>query len=280
MHEHPEHAASHHHDHGGESASFSTELLDLDGEVLYEYWDAALGWVRDLAGDANTIVDLGAGSGVGTLRLARLFPDARVTAVDVDETLLAHIRDRADAAGFGDRVRTVHADLDHGLPDLGGIDVTWASMSLHHFDDPDRILREVHTATNAGGLIALAEFSEVPRMLPSSTKEEHWLSLLRDEHRHALPHLGSEWSSRLSATGFDVIGEREIELHASGPSEAAGRYAQLWLRRLSDRLNERIDDADRDELARLVADHGRESVRERDDLDIRGVRTVTIGRRP
>jgi len=269
----------HEHDHGAEPASFSTELLDLDGEVLHEYWDEALGWVRELAGDPKAIVDLGAGSGVGTLRLAKLFPNARVTAVDIDETLLTHIRERAAEAGVGDRVQTVAADLDHGLPELGQVDVTWASMSLHHFADPHDILRAVYASTNPGGLIALAEFSEVPRVLPESSNEQRWLDLLRDEHRHALPHLGAEWAPRLTSAGFEVVGERDIQLRASEPSEAAGRYAQLWLQRLSERLNERVDEADRAELAELVADHGPRSVRNRDDLAIRGVRTVTIARR-
>src|SRR4051812_13311852 len=194
----------HHHDHGSEPAGFSTELLDLDGEVLHKYWDEALGWVRELAGDAERILDLGAGSGVGTLRLAKLFPDARVTALDVDDALLAHIRERALKLGFGDRVSAIHADLDHGLPDVEFVDVTWASMSLHHFADPERILREVLATTNPGGLIALAEFSEVPRVLPDSTNEQRWLDMLRDEHRHALPHLGAEWSPRLTNAGFEV----------------------------------------------------------------------------
>ena len=49
---------------------------------------------------------------------------------------LARVDTKAQAAGVGDRVRTLVADLDAGWPDLAPIDLTWASMSLHHLADP------------------------------------------------------------------------------------------------------------------------------------------------
>jgi hypothetical protein len=45
-------------------------------------------------------------------------------------------------------------------------------------------------------------------------------------------------------------------------------------------LDDRLDETDRAELAKITADEGAESVRIRADLAVRGVRTVTVGRKP
>jgi len=134
-----------------------TSLLDLDGEVLHGYWSAALDWVRRAAAGAarGRLLDLGAGTGTGALGLAARFPEAEVIAVDVEAASLARLRDKAAGLGLAGRVRTVEADLDAGWPDLGPLDLTWASMSLHHLADPGKALVDILGATRHGGLIAV-----------------------------------------------------------------------------------------------------------------------------
>lgn len=274
---------AHTHEHGHRDPRTSMELLDLDGEVLHEYWSAALDWVHELAvGTSRTrLLDLGAGTGVGTIGLAQRFSDATITALDIEEPSLARISEKAAALGLADRVHAEHVDLDHGLPDLGPIDLTWASMSLHHFADPERVLRDLLAITRPGGLVAVAEFDEPVRVLPESmTTEQRWLERMREDQRERLPHLGAQWSQRLTDAGFEFVAEREFVLGVSEPSPAAGRYAQLWLTRMSSRIGDHLDADDLAELAGLIADDGPESVRNRTDLAVRGIRTVTVAMRP
>src|SRR4051812_39980463 len=115
------------HTHGGPAfESQGTDLLDLDGQVLRDYWDAALDLVTAAFSDAPAavtdaparVVDLGAGTGTGALGLARRLPGAEVVAVDVSESSLARVAAKAQAAGVGDRVRTLEVDLDVGWPAL------------------------------------------------------------------------------------------------------------------------------------------------------------------
>ena len=96
-----------------------TDLLDLDAEVLHEYYREVIDWVGREAAERPRVIDLGAGTGTGTLALARELPDADVIALDVDAEMLNHMQDKADAAGLADRIRTVQADLDQPWPDLG-----------------------------------------------------------------------------------------------------------------------------------------------------------------
>src|SRR5439155_18376036 len=93
------------------------DLLDLDAEVLSEYHREVAGWVSANLTERARVIDVGAGTGTGSLALARQLPDAEVIALDFDEEMLKHIQDKARAAGLADRIRTVQADLDQAWPD-------------------------------------------------------------------------------------------------------------------------------------------------------------------
>ncbi len=279
----------HHHEHPQAADDDLADLLDLDGDVLHDYWSQALTWVRQAAGFAGNrrVVDLGAGSGTGTIGLAHRFGEAEVVAVDADHAMLRRVCSKALDLGLAGRVRTLHADLDLGLPDVGAVDVAWASMSLHHLTDPDRVLRDLLAATRPGGLVAVAEFDEPLRFLPHDVGfgrpglEDRCLQALRAEHVGALPELGADWGARLAATGFVVTDERTftVDLRPPGPAGTA-RYARLWLQRLRSGLSERLAPDDLAALDRLLEVGGTGAVERRDDLHVRGCRTVTLARRP
>src|SRR3984885_9406480 len=185
------HGGAHAHDHIASTGDGMTALLDLDGEVLHDYWSAA---------------------------------------VDVEPGSLARLRDKAAGRGLAGRVRALEFDLDAGWPDLGPLDLTWASMSLHHLADPGRVLRDALAATRPGGLIAVAEFAEQLRFLPSDLGfgppgfEDRLAERLGRAHAEALPTLGSAWAPRLADAGWTVAGEREfpIDLDPPAPPPAAG----------------------------------------------------------
>jgi SAM-dependent methyltransferase len=277
----------HGHDHALSPGDSITGLLDLDGEVLHDYWSAALDFVFNATGatGAARLLDLGAGTGTGALGLAERFPAAEVIAVDVEPGSLARLRDKADGRGLGGRVRTLEFDLDGGWPDLGPLDLTWASMSLHHMADPGRVLRDVLAATRPGGLIAVAEFAEQLRFLPSDLGfgrpgfEDRLADRLRRAHAQELPAIGAAWAHGLAEAGWEVADEREflIDLDPPAHPRAAG-YARLWLTRLSERFADQLEPDDQATLATLVAADG--PLSNGVELHIRGIRTVTLARRP
>lgn len=276
------------HVHLGSGGTELPDLLDLDYEVLYTYWSGALSWLRRAAGGGRRrILDLGAGTGTGTIDLAQRFGGAEVIAVDAEEDLLERIRIKALDLGLAERVRTVQADLDAGWPGIDEVDVAWASMSLHHLAEPDRVLAELVAAIRPGGLMGVAEFEVQIRFLPDDIGfgrpglEQRCLDLLHAEHAHSLPELGSDWAPRLARAGFTVLDERpfQIELNPTH-SPAAMDYAWGWLDRLRSGLADRLDREDLDALTTLLDGDGPESLKRRDDLQIRGCRTVTLVRRP
>jgi ubiquinone/menaquinone biosynthesis C-methylase UbiE len=264
------------------------DLLELDAEVLRDYWTAALDWVRDAAAPPSParLLDLGAGTGTGALGLAERFPDATVTAVDVEPDALERIRGKVKERGLAARVHAVEADLDGAWPDLGTLDLTWASMSLHHLADPGAALRDVLAVTRPGGMIAVAEFPEPLRFLPDDLGtgapgfEDRVLAPINAAHVELMPTLGSAWAPRLTEAGWNVTAERAFPIDLDPPADPqAGRYARTWFARLSHGFADRLEPADRATLAALLDEGGPRSLLRRGDLHIRGTRIVTLATR-
>jgi SAM-dependent methyltransferase len=286
---HAQHAHDQHaHRHSGAAEDDYTDLLDLDAEVLRDYWSAALDWVQSMAaGTARTrLLDLGAGTGTGAIGLAQRFPDAEVVALDVSPVSLAKIGAKAAAAGLAARVHPVEADLDAGWPDLGLLDLTWASASLHHMADPARVLRDALKATRPGGLIAVSEFAAQLLFLPDDLGfgrpgfEGRITDVLGHAYTEEMPTLGSAWAPRLAEAGWTVVAEQDFRIDQDPPTHpSAARYARAWFARLSEGLADRLEPDDQVTLAALLDERSPRSLVNRTDLHIRGGRTITIARR-
>jgi len=223
------------------------EVLELDATLAGGYAEEAAAWAAEFAdGTVRSVIDLGAGTGVGTLALARQFPEAKLTAVDLSPMMLRRLRDTMERAGVGSgagvRLRTVEADLDAewaGLPELAesGTDLAWASSSLHHVQDPDRVLRRVLRTLRPGGLLMVLELDDLPRFLGRAGQE---LAALEERCHRVVGRLGwnshPDWSDALRGAGFRLEGRRTLAVEAGGedgsPSPELGRFARLFLTRI------------------------------------------------
>ncbi|WP_203701956.1 class I SAM-dependent methyltransferase [Asanoa iriomotensis] len=248
------------------------EMLDLDTEVLHDYHRELVAWVGREAPDHPRVVDLGAGSGTGSLALARELAGAQVTAVDVDPEMLAHLRAKVDAAGLADRIHTRTADLDQPWPDFGPTDVIWAASAMHHMADPEGALAEAFKALGTGGLLVIAELDSFPRFLsgtPDEDVEERGHAALDRLRHEAGMHMHEDWGDRARHAGFHTVTRRRFDIDLRPPLPApAPRYAEVVLHRMRDRLDGLLSTAD---LARLAAPRG--------DISVRTTRTVWLARR-
>lgn len=280
----------HQHDPAAESDwAAMAELLDLDADVLHSYLSEVTAWVYERAAELprRRILDLGSGTGTGALALVQCFAEADVIALDKSAPLLARCQAKARELGVADRIRTVQADLDAAWPAIDPVDLVWASSSLHHMADPDRVLTEVFTAIQPGGLLAVAEIDSFPRFLPDDIGlgrpglEARCHAALAEGMADELPHLGSDWGSRLRQTGFAVDAERTFVIDLKPPLPvSAGRYAQLSLQRVRSGLEGRMSGDDLAALDTLIDSDGPDSVLRRDDLTVRAKRTVWMAKRP
>jgi SAM-dependent methyltransferase len=274
---------------GGTDESAMAELLDIDAEVLHSYLSELTAWIQELAADLppRRILDLGCGTGTGALALLHRFEGADVVALDMSVQLLHRLEAKARDLGVADRVGTVQADLDTSWPAIETVDLAWASSSLHHMADPDRVLTGVFAALRPGGLLAVIEMDSFPRFLPDDLGlgrpglEARCHGVLAERHADELPHLGSDWGPRLSQAGFTIEAERPFAIDLQPPLPAsAGRYAQATLRRIRSSLDGRISASDLATLDTLLDSDGPDGILQRDDLTVRTARTAWAARRP
>jgi ubiquinone/menaquinone biosynthesis C-methylase UbiE len=285
-----EHHHNHRHDgpHEGADSAAMAELLDLDADVLHSYLFDVTTWIRRQATDTlRRILDLGAGTGTGTIALAQRFGGADVIAVDRSEEMLTHVRAKALELGFADRVRTVQANLDVAWPTIEPVDVVWASNSLHEMADPDRVLKDVFATIHSGGLLAVAEMDSPPRFLPDDIGlgrpglESRCHDALEQEQANSESHLGPDWGPHLEQTGFAILAKRTFTIDLTPPHPTStGRYAQAYLRRIRPMLEGRMATEDLITLDKLLASDGPDSLLHRNDLIVRGTRTAWLARRP
>lgn len=265
------------------------EILDLDAELFAPYLASVTGRVANLLGGAvevSEIVDVGAGSGTGTLALLERFPIATVTAVDSSSGMLTELARKVAAQGVADRVRTLKADACSELPGISGADLIWASASLHHLNDPAGALAGIRAALRPGGLLAVAELDGMPRFLPEDVPasrpglEARCRDALSALHAAQVPHLGADWGTMLTAAGFEVEEERTEHLELRAPMPAlANRYARLVLKRVRAGVAGRIGAVDTAALDALL-DGGPQDVGHRTDLVVRSTRHFWAARRP
>ncbi|SEN93349.1 Methyltransferase domain-containing protein [Actinacidiphila rubida] len=283
------HGSDDHAAHGGAHDDDHAELLDLDAEVFAEQLSSLTAWLP-VDGAPRRVVDLGCGTGAGTLALLARFPDAEVTAVDFSPAHLNRLREKAAERGVAGRVRTVRADLDAGWPDLGRPDLVWASASLHHMADPDRTLQRIRDVLASGGLLAVVELAGFPRFLPADAPrdapglEDRAHALSDRRHAEQLRHRGADWGAKLSTAGFTLAAERTlaVRLDRAGldpaRSETLGRYALSALRRLHGAVADDLSASDLAALDRLLDTAAPDGVLHRGDLTMRTERTAWAAR--
>ena len=96
------------------------------------------------------VLDVACGAGWSSLAIAAAYPDVRVDAIDLDETVIALARRHGAEAGLGDRVSFRSADAaDPGLE--GPYDLVTCFEALHDMVDPVRVIaRRVAAAPGPG----------------------------------------------------------------------------------------------------------------------------------
>jgi ubiquinone/menaquinone biosynthesis C-methylase UbiE len=79
--------------------------------------------------DKPHILDIGCGSGVPTIELAKL-SDGEIIGIDINQSLLERLNRKTEEQGFSDRVKTVNCSLfEIDFPDES-FDIVWAEGSI------------------------------------------------------------------------------------------------------------------------------------------------------
>lgn len=251
----PHVGGSHHQDPWRDVPEAFVEILERESRLSAPVREAALAAVAmALHDELRQIVDLGSGVGADAVMLAERFPTAEVHALDLSSVLLERVRAAAEAAGVQDRVGVHCIDLDDDWPPAipQGVDLFWASLALHHVDDPARALRQVFTALRPGGVLVLTELRGEVRLAPADlgTGMEGLADRIAPALSAPAQYLSIDWLSLLAEAGFTSAShsEHDVTVDASTPDGAA--FLQLRLGALRERA---ADDLPEEDIAAVEA---------------------------
>ena len=162
----------------------SAEQLPARTAAVWAALDPLVG-----AGTPLRVLDVGGGSGMFAVPLARLGHD--VTVVDPSADALATLRRRAETAGVGSLVRGIQGDgdqLHESVPsDGGGYDLALCHYVLEVVDDPGTTLREIVGAVRSGGQVSVATANRAGAVLARAVAGHPVEALALVEDRDTAP---------------------------------------------------------------------------------------------
>jgi len=160
-----------------------------------------------LAKGAGRVLDLGAGSGRGTVGVLLARPGARVTAIDlyrgyygIDDNTADRLKRNAATAGVADRVEVRTADMRKLPFEAGEFDAAMSIAAIDHLSWPDIdiALREAARVLKPGG-----------QFLVVSLNPDSWVHVAMPMSMHGHGYWGQSqtrdrWRQAFAASGFDV----------------------------------------------------------------------------
>ncbi len=129
-------------------------LGDLDSSYLSEI--AAL-----IPTGSETVLDLGAGSGYFSLKIAKILPEGKVICVDLSDEMLAILGRRAGRMGLASKIRIVKAEASSTGLENETCDLAVSSGLFHELSRPQEALAEMIRVASPGGSIVVADFRDI-----------------------------------------------------------------------------------------------------------------------
>ena len=200
---------------------------DLLRKGLVKYTRKAFKLIARL--DKPRILDVGCGSGVPTIELARL-SDGEIIGMDVNQPLLDRLARKIEKAGLSDRVKIMKCSmLDMDFPDES-FDIMWAEGSTFIIGF-ERTLREWRCFLKPKGFLVAHEMTW-SRPDPPQEVYNYWKGLAASGIRTVPDYL-----EQIPACGYDVVGHFTLPEDAwwieyYGPLE--NRIRELRLKYIND----------------------------------------------
>lgn len=123
-----------------------------------------LGWLQAVPGLTDRLArpgahlaDVGCGVGWATLRLAELFPGAKVDGFDADPVSVRQARRNAEARGVTDRVHIAEADITRPDFDAGPYDLVLAVEMVHDLAAPVEALAAMGRMAGEDGVVLVID---------------------------------------------------------------------------------------------------------------------------
>lgn len=142
-----------------------------------DFYVRSLGLIGEIVPAPKKIADLGAGTGLLSMELYRLYPDADFTLIDLSEEMMTIAKQRFKGL---DNFTYVVADYVNNLPD--DCDIIASALSIHHLEDNVKIqlYEKIFNKLNENGVfINLDQFCGDSEMI-SHAYDKWWFNYIDD----------------------------------------------------------------------------------------------------
>jgi len=205
------------------------------------------------------VLDLGAGTGLLSAFVRERFPNARLTLVDVAESMLERARQRLGNHGVE------YAVYDYGRRAIEGEwDAVVSALSIHHLEDEAKrtLFCRIHAALVCGGVFVNAEQVAGPTPELTGRYHERWLAQIRE--RGATEEEIADAEYRMQADRCCSVDEQLAWMREAGFADAdcwlkEGRFAVMHGSAVDERQPQFIDagaglyDSQKKKIATLTA---------------------------
>lgn len=150
----------------GEGEPFAIEQMNravYEARFISKWLPAVPGVVEKLKAGGRAI-DIGCGTGVIPVLLAKAFPEAKVAGLDFDARSIEIARENARDAGVGGRIEFKHGSAAELEAPPGGYDFVSTFDCIHDMGDPGGVLRRIRAALAPGGTYLMVEPRVAARM--------------------------------------------------------------------------------------------------------------------
>jgi ubiquinone/menaquinone biosynthesis C-methylase UbiE len=114
-------------------------------------------------GVTGTFLEIGPGPAVLTTMVAQAIPEAHITAVEISPDMITVAREHVEREGLADRIDLVEGNANDTelLEPLGRFDLVYSSYTLHHWDDPETMMKNLLRAVAPGGILLIHDLRRV-----------------------------------------------------------------------------------------------------------------------
>jgi len=105
----------------------------------------------------DRVADLGAGTGYFSVRIAKLIPDGKLFAVDIEPDMLRHLRQRVQNDNLGVLVPILASAESANLPEP--VDLVIVVDTYHHIDNRVAYFSRLKSSLRPNGRLAIVDFT-------------------------------------------------------------------------------------------------------------------------
>jgi len=114
-------------------------------------------------GVTGKFLEIGPGPAVLTTMVAQAIPEAHITAVEISPGMITVAREHVEREELTERIALVEGDANDTelLERLGRFDLVYSMYSLHHWDDPETVIKNLLRAAAPEGILLIHDLKRV-----------------------------------------------------------------------------------------------------------------------